>query len=142
AAQQQQLQGMQQQLQQTNDQLQQATQQLQQTQQQLQQAQQTALDAQQKATAVESSSVQKDSLDKLSAQFADVQTTLTNNAVSSQDEQKRVSGLEATLGRFRWTGDIRIRGEDFFQRYDGCSGVCADRNRVRVRVRCGFEGKL
>ena len=141
AAQQQQIQTLQQQLQQTNQQLQQSSQQYQTTQQQLQQAQQAAADAQAKATALESSVAQKDSVDKLNAQYADIQTTLTNNAVSAQDEQKRMSGLEATLGRFRWTGDVRVRGEDFFQGYTGCT-ACADRNRARIRVRFGFEGKL
>lgn len=141
AAQQQQIQALQQQLQQTNQQLQQSAQQSQQTQQQLQQAQQAAADAQQKASALEASVPSKESVDKLNAQYADVQTTLTNNALSSQDEQKRVTGLENTLGRFRWTGDVRIRVEDFFQNYSGCTG-CADRNRTRARVRFGFEGKL
>jgi hypothetical protein len=83
----------------------------------------------------------KDTVDKLNAQYADIQTTLTNNAVSAQDEQKRMSALESTLGRFRWTGDVRVRGEDFFQTYSGCT-ACADRNRARIRVRFGFEGKL
>jgi flagellar motor protein MotB len=141
AVQQQQLQALQQQLQQTNQQLQQTTSQFQQTQQQLQQAQQAAADAQQKAASVESNVASKESVDKLSSQFADVQTTLTNNAVSSQDEQKRVSALETSLGRFRWTGDVRVRGESFFQKYDGCI-ACADRNRARIRIRFGFEGKL
>ena len=141
AAQQQQLQTLQQQLQQTNQQLQQTSQQFQQAQQQLQQVQQSAADAQQKAAAVESSSVQKDAFDKLNAQYADVQTTLTNNALSAQDEQKRVSALETTLGRFRWTGDVRVRDDSQFQSYSGCL-VCADRNRPRIRVRFGFEGKL
>src|SRR5712692_1579092 len=103
-------------------------------QQQLQQVQQAASDAQQKAASLESSFAQKDAVDKLSSQFADVQTTLTNSAVSTQDEQKRVSALESTLGRFRWTGDVRVRGEDFFQTYSGCT-ACADRNRARIRVR-------
>lgn len=141
AAQQQQLQALQQQLQQTNQQLQQTTQQFQQTQQQLQQAQQAATDAQLTVAGLQSTSVQKDTVDKLSSKLTDVQTTLTNNAVSTQDEQKRVSALESTLGRFRWTGDVRIRGEDFFQGYSGCT-ACADRNRARIRVRFGFEGKL
>ena len=141
AAQQQQLQALQQQLQQTNQQLQQTSQQFQQAQQQLQQAQQAAQEAQAKASSLESSVAQKGDLDKLSSQFADVQTTLTNNALSAQDEQKRVSALEATLGRFRWTGDVRVRGEDFFQNYGGCT-ACNDRNRARIRVRFGFEGKL
>jgi hypothetical protein len=141
AAQQQRLQSLQQQLQQTNQQLQQTSQQFQETQQQLQKAQQAATDAQMTAAGLQASVAQKDAVDKLNAQYADIQTTLTNNAVSAQDEQKRMSALESTLGRFRWTGDVRVRGEDFFQSYSGCT-ACADRNRARVRVRFGFEGKL
>jgi hypothetical protein len=141
AAQQQQIQALQQQLQQTNQQLQQSSQQYQETQQQLQKAQQAATDAQTTAAGLQASVAQKDAVDKLNAQYADIQTTLTNNAVSAQDEQKRMSALESTLGRFRWTGDVRVRGEDFFQTYSGCT-ACADRNRARIRVRFGFEGKL
>ena len=141
AAQQQQIQALQQQLQQTNQQLQQSSQQYQDTQQQLQKAQQAATDAQMTAAGLQASVAQKDAVDKLNAQYADIQTTLTNNAVSAQDEQKRMSALESTLGRFRWTGDVRVRGEDFFQTYSGCT-ACADRNRARIRVRFGFEGKL
>jgi len=141
AAQQGQIQVLQQQLQQTNQQLQQTSQQFQTTQQQLQQAQQAATDAQQKAAAVESGAAHKESVDELNSKMADVQTTLTNNALSEQDQQKRFSGFEDALGRFRWTGDVRVRGENFFQKYGGCPN-CADRNRTRVRVRFGFEGKL
>ncbi len=141
AAQQQQIQALQQQLQQTNQQLQQSSQQFQETQQQLQKAQQAATDAQMTAAGLQASVASKDTVDKLNAQYADIQTTLTNNAVSAQDEQKRMSALESTLGRFRWTGDVRVRGEDFFQSYSGCT-ACADRNRARIRVRFGFEGKL
>jgi hypothetical protein len=139
AAQQEQIQALSQQLQQTNQQLQVTNQQFQQTQQQLQQAQQAASDAQQKANAV--AAAPQDSVDKLSLEFADVRTTLTNNAVSEQEQQKRFSGLEDALGRFRWTGDVRVRGESYFQKYSGCT-LCNDRNRARVRLRFGFEGKL
>jgi len=141
AAQQQQIQALQQQLQQTNQQLQQTSQQFQTTQQQLQQAQQAANDAQQKAAAVESEAAHKDSLDQLNSKLADVQSTLTKNALTEQEQQKRFSGLEDTLGRFRLTGDIRVRGESYFQKYSGCT-LCNDRNRARVRVRFGFEGRL
>jgi hypothetical protein len=141
AAQQAQIQALSQQLQQTNQQLQQTNQQFQQTQQQLQQAQQAAADAQQKATAAADASASKDSVDKLNSEFTDVQTTLTNNALSAQEQQKRFSGLEDALGRFRWTGDMRVRGESFFQKYSGCT-ACNDRNRARVRIRFGFEGRL
>jgi hypothetical protein len=141
AAQQEQIQALSQQLQQTNQQLQVTNQQFQQTQTQLQQAQQAAADAQQKANAVAESSAPKDSVDKLNSEYADVRTTLTNNALTEQEQQKRFSGLEDSLGRFRWTGDMRVRGESFFQKYSGCA-ACNDRNRARVRVRFGFEGKL
>src|SRR4051794_29504074 len=125
AGQQQQIQTLQQQLQQTNQQLQQSADQYQKTQEQLHQAQQAATDAQMTAAGLQASAAPKDSVDKLNAEYADIQTTLTNNALSTQDEQKRVSGLESTLGRFRWTGDVRVRGEDFFQGYSGCA-ACAD----------------
>jgi len=141
AAQQAQIQALSQQLQHTNQQLQQTNQQFQQTQQQLQQAQQAATDAQQKANAVADSSAPKDAVDKLNSEYADVHTTLTNFAASEQEQQKRFSGLEDTLGRFRWTGDVRVRGESYFQGYSGCT-LCNDRNRARIRVRFGFEGKL
>jgi flagellar motor protein MotB len=141
AAQQQQIQTLQQQLQQTTQQLQQTSQQIQQSQQQLQQAQQTAADAQQRTASLESSLASRDSVDKLSSQVAEVQTSLSNGFLATQEEQKRVSALETTLGRFRWTGDVRVRGESYFQGYSGCT-ICNDRNRARVRVRFGFEGKL
>src|SRR5262249_8320891 len=72
AAQQRQIQQLQQSLQQTN-------QNLQQSQQQLQQAQSSAADAQQKAASVAAADTdQKDAVTKLSADMADVKTTLTN----------------------------------------------------------------
>jgi len=109
----------------------------QQSQQQLQQAQSTAADAQQKAAEAQSAAdAQKATVGKLSSDVADVQTTLTNTAVGTQDEQKRVSALESAFGRFRFNGDVRVRGENFNQ-----NGT-QDRNRGRIRVRFGFDGKL
>lgn len=122
--------------------LQQRDQQWQQSQQQLQQAQTAASEAQQKAaTAETAASGQKDTVAKLSSDLEDVKLTLTNNATGTQDEQKRVSALEGLVGRFRLTGDIRVRGESFFQ---GAAGTATevDRQRARLRVRFGFEGKL
>jgi hypothetical protein len=129
AAQQQEIQ----QLQQSLEQHDQAVQAAQQT---AQQAQTAGSDAQQKVAAAQASSADKDAVAKLSSDLTDVKTTVQNELVNSQDEQKRVSLLEGTLGRFRWTGDVRIRGESFVQQ-----GV-ADRNRARVRVRFGFDGRL
>ena len=87
------------------------------------------------------STAQKSAVDQLTSNVADLKTTVTNAAVSTQEEQKRVSALEGVLGRFRFNGDIRVRGESFFQNYSGCK-ACLDRNRARVRVRFGFDGKL
>jgi hypothetical protein len=114
----------------------------QQAQQQLQQAQSAASDAQSKVAALESTTTsQKSSVDQLTSNVADLKTSVTNAAVSTQEEQKRVSAVEGLLGRFRFNGDIRVRGESFFQDYSGCK-ACFDRNRARIRVRFGFDGKL
>src|SRR5437868_3847814 len=98
------------------------------------QAQQTAQTAQQQATQAASN-----------ADAAKIAVTATQTA--SQEEQKRLAAVENFVGRFRLTGDIRVRGDSFFQSYPGCNAtsagrICADRNRVRLRVRFGMEGKL
>lgn len=126
----------QQQIQQLQQSLAQRDQTVQAAQQAAQQAQTAANDAEQKASAAASASADKDSVAKLNSDLTDVKTTVQNQLLTAQDEQKRVSLLEGTLGRFRWTGDIRIRGESFIQ------NTVADRNRARVRVRFGFDGKL
>lgn len=108
-----------------------------QLQQQLQQAQAAAAAAQQKAASVETAAgEQSGSVAKLAGDVADIQTTLTNTAVNTQEEQQRLAGIEGLLGRFRWKGDVRLRGESFNQ------GDRPDRYRGRFRLRFGFEGKL
>src|SRR2546426_12845339 len=90
AQQQQQIEQLRQAMQSRDAALQQAQQQAQQAQQQLQQAQATASEAQQKASSAESAAnEQKENVTKLNSDLADVKTTLTNNAGSPQDEQKR-----------------------------------------------------
>jgi hypothetical protein len=126
----------QQQIQQLQQSLAQRDQAVQAAQQAAQQAQGVASDAQQKAAAAQASSADKDAVAKLSSDLTDVRATVQNELLTTQDEQKRVSLIEGTLGRFRWTGDVRVRGESFIQK-----GV-ADRNRARVRVRFGFDGRL
>jgi hypothetical protein len=129
AAQQQQIQQLQQALAQ-RDQSVQAAQQI------ARQAETAANDAEQKATVAASVSADKDSVAKLNSDLTDVKSTVQNQLLTAQDEQKRVSVLEGALGRFRWTGDVRMRAENFTQ------DTVADRNRARIRVRFGFEGKL
>ena len=106
----------QQQIQQLTQQLQQNQQAWQQSQQQVQQAQSAAADAQQKAVAVQATAdQQQNTVTKLSSDVADVKTTVTNTVVASQDSQKRTAALESAFGRFRFSGDMRVRGEDYFQ---------------------------
>ena len=139
AAQQQQIEQLRQQMQTRDAALQQAQQQAAQAQQQLQSAQTAATDAEQKAVSAETAAnQQKEAVSRLSTDMEDVKTTLTNTSVTTQDDQKRMSALEGLVGRFRFNGDVRVRGEDFFQNTTGFE----DRNRARIRIRFGFDGKL
>src|SRR6266851_3405730 len=114
---------------------------LQQTQQQLQQAQGQLQDTQSKAaSAVTPASQTSDSVSKLQSDVADIRTNTTNAAVSSQEDQKKISALASAMGRFRFSGDVRVRGETYNQ---NCTAVvCQDRNRARIRVRLGIESAL
>jgi len=147
-AQQQQMQQLQQDLQGRDQKISQLEQRLDQSQTAASQAQSAATEATNKATSAESlASQQQESVTKLSTDMVDVKTTLTNTAVSTQEDQKRVSALEGLMGRFRFNGDVRVRGESFFQNYSGCNVAgsaarCIDRNRARIRIRFGFDGKL
>jgi len=130
AAQQQQIQQMQEEMR-RRDEL------LQQMQQALAQAQTNASTAQEKAAAAQSlATEQGESVSKMQGDLADVKLNQTNAAETTQVEQKRVARVEDTLGRFRFSGDVRVRYENFFQ--DGVQ----TRNRERIRLRFGFLGKL
>ena len=139
AAQQKQSEEQRQQLEQLKSQLQQlldATQQASATAQKVQgnaeQAQATAAQAQQSAAEAQRQA------DQVSSSATEAKTALALVDKQSQDENKRLSALQEALGRFRFVGDIRVRGEDFFQ---DCS-ACSTRNRARIRLRFGVEGKL
>ncbi len=79
---------------------------------------------------------QQESVGRLESDVADLKANLTNAAVSTQDDQKRVGAVEGILSRFRFTGDVRVRYENFYQ-----EGV-QTRHRPRIRLRFGVEGKL
>jgi putative porin len=117
---------------------------LQQTIQQLQSLQNATADAQNKAAAAETASTQSnETVSKLQSDLADVKLNQTNAAASTQEDQKRVGNLEGLVNRFRFGGDVRVREDSIFQSYEGCpTGSCEDRNRARIRVRFGVEGKL
>ncbi len=50
--------------------------------------------------------------------------------------EKRLSALESTAARFRFSGDIRVRSESFFQE------SVPFRHRARIRARLGIDSKL
>ena len=136
---------LQQQIQQMQQEMRRRDQLLEQMQQALAQAQTAASSAQEKAVAAQSfASQQGESVSKVQADLADVKLNQTNAAASTQEDQKRVAKLEGILGRFRFTGDVRVRQEDFSaQDNPGCApGNCRFRPRERIRIRFGFEGKL
>ena len=74
----------------------------------------------------------------LKSDLADVRTTITTSALTTQEDQKRFSALEGLVGRFRFAGDVRVRYENFYQDVPGFH----PRHRERIRARLGVEGKL
>lgn len=54
----------------------------------------------------------------------------------TSQENAQLQAAQALLGRFRLSGDIRLRGENYTQ-----AGT-QDRNRARVRIRVGLDGQL
>lgn len=129
-AQGQQVQQLQDQLQQVLDAVRQSSANAQKLQSSAEQAQATAAQAQQSA---------------VEAQQAANQASLTATSAASatgslrtqtKDEEVQLKNIQTLVGRFRLSGDIRLRGENYTQ-----SGTL-DRNRARVRVRLGLDGQL
>ena len=132
AAQQKQIEALQQQLRERDQSIQQA-------QQAAQQAQSAASEASQKA---ETASTQGGAAAQaLQSDVNDLKTKQASMAAQTQDEQKKYSALEGALTKFKWSGDVRVRQEDFFPGCSGASG-CNYRQRERVRLRLGIATKL
>ncbi len=142
----QQQQQTQQQIQQLMDTVQRESASRQQAEQALQQALAAANQAQTQASAANAAVTEdKANVTRLQSDMADVRTTLTNSGVQTQEEQKRMAGLEGLISRFRFTGDIRLRYENFYQGlFDGAPAAAFEtpRHRERIRLRFGVEGKL
>ncbi|MBZ5571466.1 MAG: putative porin [Acidobacteriia bacterium] len=118
------------QLQQLLDSAQQASSAAQLAQGSVEQAQTTATQAQQSAAEAQRLA------DQASSNAVEAKTALALVKTKSQEEDKKLSALQDILGRFRFSGDVRVRFENYNQ-----TGV-PDRNRARIRVRFGIEGKL
>ncbi|HUK46440.1 MAG TPA: putative porin [Terriglobales bacterium] len=95
-----------------------------------QQAQATAVQAQQAATQAQQAAAQANS----TAASAVSQTSLLQSQAKQEDT--KLQAFQNLIGRFRFSGDVRIRGENFTQ--DGTQ----DRDRARIRVRFGVDGQL
>jgi len=102
----------------------------QQTQNSISQAQSTATQAQQSAADAQKAA------DQAAKDAVEVKTALAEVNTSEQNTHRELSALEALVGRFRLSGDVRIRGENYNQ------DNVPDRNRARVRVRFGVDGQL
>ena len=71
-----------------------------------------------------------------SSNATEVKAALAAVSTKTADEDRQISALQSVMGRFRLSGDVRVRFENYNQ-----EGV-PDRNRARVRVRLGIDGKL
>jgi hypothetical protein len=87
------------------------------------QAQQSAAEAQKVA-------------EQASSNATEANVALAAVSTKTADTEKQISALQSVMGRFRLGGDVRIRFESYNQ--DGVP----DRNRARIRVRLGIDGKL
>ena len=96
------------------------------------QAQTTAAQAQQSATEAQHAA------DHASGGVTEAKTALAVVEKQSKDTDKRIGALQEIAGRFRFSGDIRVRGEDIFQ---DCP-ACVTRSRARLRVRFGVDGRV
>ena len=135
AAQQRQIQALQQQLQQRDTAATQAA-------ETARQAQAVAVTAAAQAASLETVARQSaTTVTRLQGDLTEVKQSQTNIALSAQEDQKKMAAVESYLARFRLGGDVRVRGESFFQSYPGCA-ACFDRNRARIRLRLGLEGRL
>jgi hypothetical protein len=94
------------------------------------QAKATAAQAQQSATDAQHAAAE--------ATSAAVSATSATSLLEKQSkaEQTKLEAFQNVLGRFRLSGDIRMRGENFTQ-----TGT-QDRNRARLRIRFGLDGQL
>src|SRR5436309_7712287 len=115
------MQQQQQQLQDLKSELQQKDAVIQQTQQQLSNLQNATSDAQNKAAAAQEASNQSAAtVSSLKSDVSDIKLNTTSAAASTQEDQKRMSAVEGVVNRFRFGGDVRVRGESFSQSYAGC----------------------
>jgi hypothetical protein len=146
AAQQQQIQQQQKVLEQQQQTLQQLQQQLEQrdlasrnAEQTVRQANTNATAALEKASDIETRQAATNR--ELQQDVTQVRANLVSTAETTKAQESKISAMQNILGRFRVSGDIRLRGDSIIQDYDACA-PCDPRNQERIRLRLGLEGKL
>lgn len=130
AAQNEQMHHLQDQLLQVLDALQQSNANAQKTQSGAEQAQATAAQAQHSAVQAQQAAAQA------SSAAASVQSVTSSLQAQAKQDRTQLEAFQNLLGRFRLSGDIRVRGESYSQ-----TGT-QDRDRARIRVRLGIDGQL
>lgn len=103
------------------------------------QAQHTVTESSQKTSAAADQSGA--TMQQLQSDVKDLKTNQASMAVQTQEDQKKFSALEGALTNFKWSGDVRVRQEDFIHGCDVAPG-CNFRQRERVRLRLGLTTKL
>lgn len=126
-----------QQMQQLQDQLRHVLQNMQQSDASAQKLQSGAEQAQAAAAQAQQAAVQAQQTASQAASVASsAESATTSLQAQAKQDRTQLQAFQNLLGRFRFSGDVRIRGENFTQ--DGTQ----DRNRARVRVRFGVDGQL
>jgi hypothetical protein len=137
AAQQKQLETQHEQLEQLKQQLQQLLDATQQANNNAQKGQSDAGQAQTAAVQAQRSADEAQRLaDQATANAVEAKTALAVSNNKTQDEDKKIAAIQNIVERFRLSGDVRVRGEGFYQ------DNVISRNRARIRVRVGLDGKL
>ena len=74
--------------------------------------------------------------DQATVNAVEAKTALAVASNKTQEDDKKIAAIQDIVGRFRLSGDVRVRGEGFYQ------DNVISRNRARIRVRVGLDGKL
>ena len=137
AAQQQQIQQQNQMVDELRSQIQQLLQANQQAATAAQKAQSGVDQAQSAAVAAQQSATQAQQVaQEASSNATQVKTAIAEVDSKERDTDRQLTALQALVTRFRFSGDVRVRGESYFQK-----GV-PDDNLARIRVRFGVDGQL
>lgn len=106
------------------------------------QSRQTATEVRNQAAKAQTDSEQTNAaVAVLRTDVSKLQSNFGQASTANTELQKQVSSMQGLLSRFRINGDVRLRSDSIFQTYPACA-ACFDRERARIRMRLGVEGRL